>query len=390
MSRTDDFGVELQRRRVAAGVSLRGLATLVHYAASHLSRVENGLSHAGPDLARLCDEALAAGGALAALVRDEPAPGPRPEAGAGEASFAAGGTIADDPASRHALRQTFRQLRATGRQTAPALVIPVAKVQTRIVTDLAAQSHGPVRDELFELAAHHAEFVGWMLQEDGDPAGALEWTTRAVQLNSPTGRSDMAAYALVRRAELALYRNRPDRVIALAAQAQEIAGINPRIGALAAQREAAGHALLGNRARCEAALARSSERWAGRSPAGRHRNDLFGSSSVPDLHAMVAAWCEVDLGRPDAATEKITAVLSTVPGDARRARTLLRARLAVAQALRGDLDSACAQADLLLADARVLDSATTRCQLRRLSRVLRRWPRNQRAAETRTQINRLR
>src|SRR5712691_8480530 len=63
------FGVELRRRRVAAGWSLRQLAERIHYSKSYLSKVENGSKPPAVDLARRCDAALNAGGRLAELAR---------------------------------------------------------------------------------------------------------------------------------------------------------------------------------------------------------------------------------------------------------------------------------------------------------------------------------
>src|ERR1700730_14395963 len=62
-----EFGDELRRRRVAAGLSLRDLARLVHYSRGHLSKVETGQATASIELARLCDSALGSGGALVGM-----------------------------------------------------------------------------------------------------------------------------------------------------------------------------------------------------------------------------------------------------------------------------------------------------------------------------------
>jgi len=62
-----EFGGELRRLRVAAGLSLRGLAARVHYSKGYLSKVENGRARANPGFARACDAVLGTGGALVAL-----------------------------------------------------------------------------------------------------------------------------------------------------------------------------------------------------------------------------------------------------------------------------------------------------------------------------------
>ncbi len=66
------FGEDLRRRRLDAGLTLTCLARLVHYSKGQLSKVERGIKMPSRDLARLCDAALDAGGALAALFRERP------------------------------------------------------------------------------------------------------------------------------------------------------------------------------------------------------------------------------------------------------------------------------------------------------------------------------
>ncbi|WP_053723057.1 helix-turn-helix domain-containing protein [Saccharothrix sp. NRRL B-16348] len=65
------FSVELERLRVARGVSWRQLSKLVGYSPSWLSKVKNGVSPS-PSLARRCDEVLGAGGGLLALADNGP------------------------------------------------------------------------------------------------------------------------------------------------------------------------------------------------------------------------------------------------------------------------------------------------------------------------------
>lgn len=58
------FGEELRKRRLEAGLSLTDLSGLVHYSKAQLSKVERGIKAPSRDLARLCDAALGADGAL--------------------------------------------------------------------------------------------------------------------------------------------------------------------------------------------------------------------------------------------------------------------------------------------------------------------------------------
>jgi hypothetical protein len=70
MTENATFGGELRRLRRDAGVSLSTLAGRIHYSKGYLSKVENGMSPPNESLASLCDEVLATGGALAALLVD--------------------------------------------------------------------------------------------------------------------------------------------------------------------------------------------------------------------------------------------------------------------------------------------------------------------------------
>jgi hypothetical protein len=62
----ETFGSALRRARQSRGVSLRSLGLIVHYSKGHLSKIENDIVPAGPDLADACDEALRADGRLKA------------------------------------------------------------------------------------------------------------------------------------------------------------------------------------------------------------------------------------------------------------------------------------------------------------------------------------
>ncbi|MET9293465.1 helix-turn-helix domain-containing protein [Streptomyces sp. NPDC003077] len=63
-----DFGDELRRLRREKGVSLSALSRLAHYSKGYLSKIENGEKPPSAEVARICDQALEAGGALVRLV----------------------------------------------------------------------------------------------------------------------------------------------------------------------------------------------------------------------------------------------------------------------------------------------------------------------------------
>jgi ATP/maltotriose-dependent transcriptional regulator MalT len=88
---------------------------------------------------------------------------------------------------------------------------------------------------------------------------------------------------------------------------------------------------------------------------------------------VVRGWCLLDLGQPDGAVEALRSGLGRAPRTARRARALYGVRLALAHAVAGDTRQARETGTTALANARHVDSASVRHQLRALATVVRRW-----------------
>lgn len=70
------FGPALRELRLARGLSLTDLARTTHYSKGYLSKIETGRKPVNGDVARLCDEALEADGALLALLPPAQREGP--------------------------------------------------------------------------------------------------------------------------------------------------------------------------------------------------------------------------------------------------------------------------------------------------------------------------
>ncbi|WP_017609545.1 helix-turn-helix domain-containing protein [Nocardiopsis xinjiangensis] len=383
------FGPELRRRRIAAGLSLAGLGAATHYSKGYLSKLETGTKPPSPDAAISCDAALDAGGELNGLA---PERGPTRESTGvdrrtaltlGAATLGAatlpGDTVstggADPPArvfSEEAL-STFRDqlagVRELGQHTAPDLVLPVVRAHAGALQELAASAPSARRDTVLRLAARFSEYTGWMAQESGSDHGARAWTDEAVALASAGGDRDMAAYALVRQALMLLYAHDGAGTVDLAGRAQDFSGISCRVRGLAAKREAQGHALLGARAECERALDRAQERLC--DPPGGP--ETLGSVHVPDPVGLTRGWCLVDLGRPDAGARVLDQEVAALPRTAVRARARFGVRRALAHALSGEIDHACALTEGVLADSAPSESATVVVDLRRLAQALARY-----------------
>ncbi|MEV4871397.1 helix-turn-helix domain-containing protein [Streptomyces syringium] len=402
-----DFGEELRKRRLEAGLSLTALSGAVHYSKAQLSKVERGIKAPSRDLVRLCDAALGADGALTALVTqvaadtsDEPAPGRvdeeewimqlspdgpnrfhpmgrREVMSAGAASLMTWRSDRTGPASPasaagmlEASRSLFTHYRRLGQTVEPGLLLPVLIAQTHTLRELSAHTDTGTRRQLLALGSRYAEYVGWLVQETGDEHGALWWTQRAVDMAAAGGDQTLAGYALIRRALVTLYRDDAEQTIALARRAQN-GTLPPRIRGLAAQREAQGHALAGDLRACLRALERARTLL-------EHQEDgsdepVIGTMHLPDPVSMVTGWCLVDLGRPREASEELDRQLALVSQDAVRTQVRYGVRRALAYASAGEIDHACALTTTLLDGVTAVRSSTVTTDLQRLARVLARY-----------------
>jgi len=275
-------------------------------------------------------------------------------------------------AAAAAFAALFGQFRRLGQRVFPAALLPALIAQTQTLRGLAAPAPNPARSILLGLAARYAEYTGWTAQEVGDDHAALWWTDEAVQLAAAAGQPEMGAYALVRRALVGMYRGDAAETIDLAQMAWSDPRASERVRGLAALREAQGYALTGADSACQHALERGREHLA--KAKDDPTNPILGTSTVPDPAAMATGWCLHDLGRPTDAGAVLDREISQLPADAQKTRTRFAARRALAYAVAGEVDHACALTSELLSDALEVSSATIRLDLVRLARALNRWP----------------
>ncbi|MFH8527449.1 helix-turn-helix domain-containing protein [Streptomyces tendae] len=390
MNTSRRFGPELRRLRLDARLSLTEFSVALNYDKGHLSKVERGERSASPELARRCDAFLGANGELQRLaVRADTGSaagestnspslwsvGRRTLLAAGtgslidlglrhssEASLAAGPLL-------HSFRAQFDQLRKLGQSTAPKVLLPLLETQTRMVAGLAAEAATRARALL--LASRFAVFTGWMAQESGDSRTALVWTGEAVELARAGGDSSLGSYALVRRALVTLYDGDATGTVALARRAQKD-GLPPRIRGLAAQREAQGHALVGDESGCLGSLDKA-RNLLSREDTANSTEPMIGTTHVTDPAAMTTGWCLYDLGRPRAAAEVLDRECHRLPPHALRTRARYGFRRALAHAASGEIEHACSIAGELLGMMPAVPSATVNSDIRRLARELARF-----------------
>jgi transcriptional regulator with XRE-family HTH domain len=400
------FGAELRARRLTAGISLTRLAHSINYSKSHLSKIENGTKEPGILLARLCDVALDADGELSSIVTAaQPLPTHRsPDKGnaadpwimqldpGGSGRFTLDGhrPANAEPAHRTTwpptpnaaqqhytddvvgeFRVQFDSLRRLTQSLPPAAMMPLLIAGTHATRLAAATAPAGIRARLFLLAGRYAELTGWMTQEAGDDDGAAWWTDLAVEYAAAGGDRHLAAFAGVRHADIAMYQRNGPQTVELAQHVQRL-DCGSRIRGLAAQREAQGHAIDGDRDACNRALDRAAM-WLGQSD-DTSTEPVLGSSTVNDPIDMATGWCLHDLGRPDRAADRLVSLLERTPAWASRTRGRLGARYALALLAAGDIDRGCAALEQALDDCAGLGSATIRTDLREAGRHLNRHP----------------
>jgi hypothetical protein len=354
-------------------------------------------------VARRCDAELGANGALLALL-PQSRPVGRPSAGsdpditglAGGHAIAglSPGGLGELPASLRAaadldatvatFRGIFEQCRDLGHQVSPLMVLDLLARPATMVRALAAEARDPEQHrKLTLLAARYAEYTGWMAQESGNDAGAMRWTEHAARLAGSVGDTDLVQFALVRGADLALYREDATRTIELAQRAQADDQVPARLRGLAAQREAQGHALAADYDACMRALERSAALLAAGTDSEGSGNPPVGSASLsaPVATALTTGWALYDLGRPVEAGRILDAEVPRMPAIAARSRARFGVRCALAYAAAGELERACQLATDLLPVVQRADSATLRLDLARLAHYLRRWHADARVRE---------
>lgn len=415
------FGTELRRLRQEKGLSLREFGALIHYSKGHLSKIESGLRPVSVEFARRCDAALGAGGALAAVVEQHAPPAAdehalaepagwlfafNPQGGVimvpvdrrtllalGVASALgtrvvspdAGGIEQTVPGWNRLLDEYFLPL---GRTVRPDVVLPPLVAQVQVIQAAAGRAGAGQRAAVLQVGARYAEYIGWMFQEAGDEQSAIWWTDHAAALAIAAGDQNMPAYALTRKSLIAYYRGDRRTAVMLAGAAENYRGpVSPGVRARIALQAAEAHALGGDTSACLRSLDRSRELFSD-AAADPDREPPLGPAALPGLTDIVNGWCHLDLGRPEQAADILLTQTEQITGSS-RARALHSVRLAVAQALVGEMGTACATAETVLDAAVATGSATTRRELRRLSRVLRRWPRSEPVLRTQAHMHRV-
>ncbi|MFI6230151.1 multiprotein-bridging factor 1 family protein [Micromonospora echinospora] len=239
------FPAELARLRRQRGLSLRGLARSVFYGKSYLHDLEAGHTRPTGDVARHLDDALRAGGALAAMVVDTPAVTTRDD-DQRIAYVISDPARLDAPTVRLLADVLAHQRRLDDAVAAPA-VLSWAVPQWRTVRELAVRARGPHAPELHAVAAEWTQFVGWLHAEARNDAEAVRVLVEAGEQADAVDSGPLAAQVENFRGYVERQRGNPRGIVRhfLAAYHTPGASALQRVGD--AVQAAHGYALLGDR-----------------------------------------------------------------------------------------------------------------------------------------------
>ncbi|GAB2780871.1 hypothetical protein GCM10027091_13570 [Streptomyces daliensis] len=125
-------------------------------------------------------------------------------------------------------------------------LVDVMRQQLRTVVDMYAGARGPLAERVVRLASEHAQFLGWMAEDQGDEPAALLWYDRSHEWALEAGDANMAATTLNMKAHMAWGDGRASRCVRLAEAARWSApGTSLGVQGMAAQMAGRGHARNG-------------------------------------------------------------------------------------------------------------------------------------------------
>ncbi len=370
------FAEQLAALRSGADLSLADVGTAAHVARGYVHHIEHGRRWPTQRVAKALDTALGAEGALLAaweaadiLPRAVAVPADPDEFERFSAALA-NPRRTDAAVVEHLARVLAEQRRAEDTLGARQLLRPVL-AQIHVIDDLVRQARGPVRAAMLEIAAHYAEFAGWMYQDTTDTAGALRHYDAAMEAAQEIGDADMVTSVLSLKSHLAWADNDAARAIGLAAAGQrEPQRVSEAVLALIAQQEARGHALDGDADAAERALDRSA---ALTYAAAEHPEDAppWVYFQGPQRLAFQRGVAYVELGRHADAVPLLSTALESLPDCYERDRARYAAQLALALAGAGDADGALAVAMRAAELAAATGSALATRELHRVRAALR-------------------
>ena len=371
------FGEEIRRLMAERRVGLRELARQVNYDPGYLSKVVNGRKAVSRDLARRLDEALGAGGALAAS----------------RATPDLRGTFAYDDEERLILaarcprrldrgiiRSLAEVLAAEYRlayQVGPVTMLKAVTAQLSVVGNLTRETRAPLRGEVLGIAGQYAHFAGWLNANAGRLTDAGACLDQALGWTAESGEADMTATTLNLKAYVAWLGGKVGPMIGLSQAAQRSTSTSAGVRALAVQLEARGNALTGDGDNADRKLDEAASLMA--HAAGHPGNEppWMITCFSPAYLTLQRGLADLYLDRNAHAVEWLSAGLAEMPPEVGQSEWIAwyLVRLAAVHARADDPEQACSVAAQATLITRQTGSSWLHAQLNRLlAQLSARWP----------------
>jgi tetratricopeptide (TPR) repeat protein/transcriptional regulator with XRE-family HTH domain len=303
-------------------------------------------------------------------------------------------TALPTPASAHAVAdlgspaEHFAQLRRVMIQTdnliGPRHVLPALQQHLAQLAHRRRTARGSDAAQLLALETRYEELAGWLAQDIGDDRTAHGHTARALDASHISGDTDLTAYILGRKAQLAGDTSHPADALGLATAARRTARPGSRLEVIAVLHTAHAHAVLGQERQAlgqyDTAL----------TLLGRADDDgVWGSWLTESYIGTARARSLAALGQYGQAAAGFDAALAALPGSYRRDRGVYLARAARAHAGTGDTTRAAQTGLQAVGIAAETGSARIITQLDRLDQTLAPAARDDAVTEFRAALNQL-
>lgn len=271
-------------------------------------------------------------------------------------------------------RSVFDQHLRADNLLGPHLLVDVVEAQTRLLDKQLPSALGATRGQLAALACQYNEFCGWLHQDAGDLEAAELFSDRAMEVAVELDDPSRLAYVLMRKCNIAIDQNQPQRAVGLATGAMNhLQQVPVRVRALVMAQAARAHAANGDAYMCakllESAHAEVSHRNA-------DADDNLASYCNEPYILMEGAGCWALLDMHDKAAPIFKQGLANWPQIQRRDRGLCMSRLAASLAAQGDIDAAVATGVEAIAVVKTAISARSLGELENLRRRLAPWRRS--------------
>jgi hypothetical protein len=267
------------------------------------------------------------------------------------------------------LRDVLTEYTRTDNAVGPSHLIGLAVQHVLELEQLLMEPRGPLRLQILALGSRFAEFAGWLCQDAGDLLEAERWTDRALDYIEGGDDPHARAYLLMRKSAIAVERHDAVRAVNLAeaASGRDSGDLSDQVRALIARQLAIAHALSGNQLESDRAAEAAVEIVV--DDASQDRTDEH-AYCTPAYVLMETGAAATRLGSYDLAASRLSDAVEMWPDGFRRDQGLALARLALVEAVRGNIEVACAAGRRAVDLAVVAPSARTQAVLNSLDKRL--------------------